>query len=102
VRLYFKEQGEAWLQNLPNLIHYSEQKWSTKIKEPYSLSINYVAPAKMKDETEVVVKICIPGKGFLDELEALQLFWEKGIVQLIDSDKENGIIILEQLSPGIL
>jgi streptomycin 6-kinase len=100
VRLYFKEQGEAWLQNLPNLIHYCEQKWSMKIKEPYSLSINYVAPAKMKDETEVVVKICIPGEGFLDELEALQLFWEKGIVQLIDSDKENGIIILEQLSPG--
>lgn len=100
VRLYFKEQGEAWLQNLPNLIQYCEQKWSMKIKEPYSLSINYVAPATMEDETEVVVKICIPGESFLDELEALQLFREKGIVQLIDSDKENGIIILEQLSPG--
>lgn len=100
VRLYFKEQGEAWLQNLPNLIHYCEQKWSMKIKEPYSLSINYVAPAKLEDETEVVVKICIPGEGFLDELEALQLFRKKGIVQLIDADKENGIIILEKLSPG--
>jgi streptomycin 6-kinase len=100
VRLYFKEQGEAWLHKLPNLIHYCEQKWSMKIKEPYSLSINYVAPATMLDGTEVVVKVCIPGEGYLDELEALQLFGGKGIVQLIDSDKENGIIVLERLSPG--
>lgn len=100
VRLSFKEQGELWLQNLPNLIHYCEQKWSLKIKEPYTLSINYVAPATMEDTTEVVVKICIPGKGFLDELEALHLFRDKGMVQLIDLDKENGIIILKKLSPG--
>jgi streptomycin 6-kinase len=100
VRLYFKEQGEVWLRDLPNLIHYCEQKWSMKMKEPYSLSVNYVAPAAMEDGTEVVVKICIPGEGFLDELEALHLFRERGIVQMIDSDQENGIIILEHLSPG--
>lgn len=100
VRLYFKEQGEVWLQKLPNLIHYCEQKWSMKINEPYSLSINYAAPATMEDGTEVVVKICVPGESFLDELESLQLFRDKGIVQLIDSDRENGILILEKLSPG--
>lgn len=100
VRLYFKEKGEAWLQALPNIIHYCEQKWSITMREPYSLSVNYVAPARFEDGTEVVVKICIPGKGFLDELEALQLFGEKGIVQLVDSDKQHGIIILEKLSPG--
>jgi streptomycin 6-kinase len=100
VKLYFKEQGEAWIQNLPNLILYCEQKWSMKIKEPYSLSINYVAPATMEDGKEVVVKVCIPGEGYLNELESLQLFAGRGMVQLIDSDKENGIIILEKLSPG--
>ncbi|PLR89811.1 aminoglycoside phosphotransferase family protein [Bacillus sp. T33-2] len=101
VRQYFKENGEVWLQNLPKLIHYCQQKWSIQVKEPFpSLSINYVAPAIMEDKTEIVVKICIPGESFLDELEALQLFRQRGIVQLIDSDKENGIIILEKLSPG--
>ncbi|WP_257351534.1 aminoglycoside phosphotransferase family protein [Pseudalkalibacillus decolorationis] len=100
VRLYFQEQGEAWLEKLPELIEYCEQKWSMKLKEPYSLSVNYVAPAVMEDSTEVVVKICIPGEEFLDELEALQLFGEKGSVQLIDSDHKNRIIILEKLSPG--
>jgi streptomycin 6-kinase len=86
VKLYFKEQGESWLQDISNLIHYCEQKWSMKMKEPYSLSINYVAPATMEDSSEVVVKICIPGEGYLDELEALQLFAGQGMVSLIDSE----------------
>jgi streptomycin 6-kinase len=34
VRLYFKEKGEAWLQELPNIIDYCEQKWSMKMSEP--------------------------------------------------------------------
>lgn len=88
------------LQELPKIIQYCEQKWSMKMQEPYSLSVNYVAPAKIEDGPEVVVKICIPGEGFLDEIEALILFGEKGIVQLFDSDQEKGIIILEKLSPG--
>ncbi|WP_099157468.1 aminoglycoside phosphotransferase family protein [Virgibacillus ndiopensis] len=99
VRLYFKERGEEWLQSLPNLIQYCEEKWSIQMREPFSLSVNYVAPATMLDGKEVVVKICIPENGFLDELEALQLF-QKKMVKLIDYDKENGIIILETLSPG--
>ncbi|WLD93864.1 aminoglycoside phosphotransferase family protein [Alkalihalobacillus sp. AL-G] len=100
VRLFFKERGEAWLNQLPELILYCEQKWSMKMEEAYSLSVNYVAPAKMDNGREVVVKICISSEGFLDELEALRLFGEKGIVQLVDSDLEKGIILLERLSPG--
>ncbi|WP_188456287.1 aminoglycoside phosphotransferase family protein [Virgibacillus oceani] len=99
VRLYFKEQGKEWLQDLPSLIQYCENKWSVKMHEPYTLSVNYVAPATMQNGKEAVVKICIPGSGFLAELEALQLFHKK-IVQLIDYNKENGILILEKLSPG--
>lgn len=100
IRLYFKEKGEAWLENLPNLIRYCEQKWSLRMGEPYSLSVNYVAPAVMEDVKEVVVKLCIPGDGFMDEIEALKLFSSKGMVQLIDHDAEHGVLILEKLSPG--
>ncbi|MFC0471098.1 aminoglycoside phosphotransferase family protein [Halalkalibacter kiskunsagensis] len=100
VRLYYKAKGEAWLQQLPKLIQYCEQKWSIKLKEPYFLSINYVAPATMEDGTEIVVKICIPDEGFLNELEALQLFANDRMVSLIDSDKRYGIIVLKKLSPG--
>ncbi|PYZ93030.1 hydrogenase expression protein HypB [Salipaludibacillus keqinensis] len=100
VRLYFKTKGEKWLQQLPSLIHYCEETWSLTIKDPYKLSINFVAPAMAKDGREVVVKICLPGEDFLNEREALQSFNGNAMVKLIDSDKEKGIFILEKLSPG--
>ncbi len=100
VRLYFEEQGEEWLDDLPSLIRYCEKKWTMKIGEPYELSINYVAPAILSDGTEVVIKLCIPGEGFQHELEALRLFNGKGMVRLIDSDAEKGVLILEKLTPG--
>ncbi|MBD8069087.1 aminoglycoside phosphotransferase family protein [Bacillus sp. PS06] len=100
VKLYFKEEGERWLQELPTIIKHVEDKWSLKLGKPYSLSINYVAPAVMSDGAEVVVKICIPGEGFLQELEALRLFRNNGMVQLMDSEEERGVLLLEKLSPG--
>ncbi|NDI36285.1 hypothetical protein [Chengkuizengella sediminis] len=74
VRLYFKKHGEIWLQKLPNIIKDCEQKWSFEIEQPYTLSVNYVAPVKFNNGSEAVIKICIPGEGFLNELEALNLF----------------------------
>ncbi|WP_416150438.1 aminoglycoside phosphotransferase family protein [Salipaludibacillus sp. HK11] len=100
VRLYFKDDGEKWLQELPSLIAYCERNWKLKLKDPYHLSINYVAPATMEDNTEVVVKICLPGKEFTDELETLKLYNGRGTVKLIDSDTEKGILILEKITPG--
>ncbi|MCF6136493.1 aminoglycoside phosphotransferase family protein [Pseudalkalibacillus berkeleyi] len=100
IHLYFGEVGDAWLENLPKLIKYCEVKWSLAMNEPYSLSINYVAPAEMEDGRDVVIKICIPGNDFLDEVEALKLFRDKGMVKLIDYDINNGILILEKLLPG--
>ncbi len=100
VRMYFNLQGEEWLSKLPEIIQYCENKWNLQMKQPYALSINYVAPAIMENGSEVVVKICIPGKGFQDELEVLRLFNGKGMVKLIEFDEENGIFILEKLTPG--
>ena len=100
VCFYFKEEGKAWLQKLPDIIKYCEQKWMLKIGEPYHLSINYVAPAKLESGKEVVVKFSIPGVAFLDEVESLRLFNHHGMVQVIDFDRERGIIILEKLTPG--
>lgn len=100
VHLFFKEKGKAWLDRLPDLIQYCEETWSLTMKEPFSLSVNYVAPAMKHNGEEVVVKICIPGNDFLDELEALRLFREQGIASLLDYDEEHGIFILEKVDPG--
>ena len=68
VLLYFGSEGEKWLNNLPKLISFCEEKWSLTFREPYLLSVNYVAPAIREDGTEVVVKICLLGEGFANEL----------------------------------
>lgn len=100
VQLYYGDRGASWLQKLPELIHYSEQKWGMKIHEPYDLSINYVAPALLHNGGEVVIKICLPGEEFLNELEALQLLGENSIVKIVDYDRDNGLLLLHKLSPG--
>ncbi|MBB6452686.1 streptomycin 6-kinase [Salirhabdus euzebyi] len=100
VRHYFKEEGEKWLQQLPELIRYCETKWSLKMHAPYKLSTNYVAPATMSSGDEIVVKLCIPSDGVRDEILALQTFDGKGIVRLLDCDIQKGIILLEKVTPG--
>ncbi|SEA98552.1 streptomycin 6-kinase [Thalassobacillus cyri] len=100
VRLYFKEEGEAWLQKLPGLITYCEEKWALQLKTPFFLSINYVAPAVREDGTELVVKISLPGGGFLDEWEALHLFNGEGMASLVEVDQEHRILLIEKLTPG--
>ncbi|SDJ83294.1 aminoglycoside phosphotransferase family protein [Sediminibacillus albus] len=100
IKLYFREEGEAWLAKLPNIIRYCEQKWQLIMHEPYQLSINYVAPARMADGTKAVVKISPPGGEFIDQLEALQSLRSPAMVNLIDYEAEYGIMLLEQVLPG--
>ncbi|WP_216831124.1 aminoglycoside phosphotransferase family protein [Alkalihalobacterium elongatum] len=100
VKHCFNELGKKWLDELPNIIKYCEEKWSLQIQKPYTLSINYAAPAKLLNGKEVVVKLCLPGDEFLGELEALQLLQKRGIVRLIDADTERGVMVLEKITPG--
>ncbi|KIL51035.1 aminoglycoside phosphotransferase family protein [Jeotgalibacillus campisalis] len=100
VHLYAKEKGEDWLMKLPFLIQHAEQKWNLTVKEPYTLSINYVAPAERMDGERVVIKICLPGDGFTHELRALNHFKGNGMVRLLDWDEEKGILLLQHISPG--
>ncbi len=100
VKHYFKQEGEAWLERLPEIIHQCEQKWRVTMEEPYSLSVNYAAPAKLNDRTQVVVKISIPGEEFSRELEALKLLQSQSMVELLDVDQELGAFLLERIIPG--
>ena len=64
------------------------------------LSYNYVAPAVRGDGVDVILKAGVPTPEFLAELEALRLLNGRGIVQLLDVDRDNGILLLERLRPG--
>ncbi|UTR09848.1 aminoglycoside phosphotransferase family protein [Evansella sp. LMS18] len=101
VKHYFGREGEEWLLRLPRLINHCEERWQLRMLAPYSLSINYVAPAVKLTGEKLVVKCCIPGKEFLNELEALRLLKGERMGAVIDWDDQNGIILLEKLEPGL-
>ena len=97
------EEGERWLASIPSIIQEFEKKWSLKVGPPYPLSYNYVAPATRSDGTDVVLKIGFPGdREFKTEIEALTIFNGDGAVRLFEADKENAVILLEKVTPGVL
>ncbi len=92
--------GQLWLQNLNALLRHCEELWSLQVLEPFPLSYNFVAPVVFADGAGAVLKLCVPGPETLREIAALRAFDGNGICKLIEADKERGILLLEQLTPG--
>lgn len=100
IKSIHKEEGETWLRNFNSLIEYCEKKWSLKVLAPFDLSYNFVAPAERENGHKVVLKLSVPTKEFYSEVEALRYFAGEGMVEIIDTEIEKGILILDHLIPG--
>lgn len=93
--------GAEWLKRLPILVAECEQRWSLTVGAPFEpLSYNYVAPAVRTDGADVVLKVGFPNPELLSEIEALRICAGRGIVRLLDSDHDQGVMLLERLKPG--
>jgi len=101
VLMYFGDQGRDWLDNLPVILEEVAREWSLEVDKPFTnLSVNFVAPAKQPDGSEVVLKLGVPNKEISSEIAALSHFAGKGAVSLIGSDGARGVLVLEKLAPG--
>lgn len=98
----YGDSGRKWLDSIPQKIKSYSQKWNLDIFPPFILSYNYVAPAKKSDGTSAVLKIGFPDdKEFQGEIDALSVFNGEGTAKLVEADRENAVILLEQIHPGI-
>jgi streptomycin 6-kinase len=96
------EAGAFWLQSLPTLIETCEKQWSLKVFPPFPLTYNYVAPCIRSDGTHAVLKIGFPqDREFQTEIEALSVFQGEGIEKLLQADKDNAVLLLERVTPGV-
>jgi len=95
-----KEKGEIWLENFEDLCNRCEIRWNMKILSPFELSYNFVAPILIDGQKNAVIKLSVPNEEFNSEVEALREFKDNEFVKVIDSDLNEGILILEQLLPG--
>ena len=99
------EAGASWLQRLPETIAACEQRWSLTALPPLDdLTYNYIAPALMRDGTQVILKLGVPGAElnpeFGCEIEALRRFDGRGCVRLLAADVDIGALLLERAEPG--
>jgi streptomycin 6-kinase len=94
-------EGAAWLSQLPALLESCEERWSLKLHAPFpNLSYHYVAPATGPGGAQWVLKAGYPNPGMVAESEALRLFDGRGVVGLLQTDLNQGLLLLEQLVPG--
>lgn len=96
----FGLRGQHWLEELPSLLGKAAGRWNLKIAEPYLLSYNYVCRATRANGTPVVLKLGVPNPELASEMITLQTWGGRGAVRLLEMDVENGMCLLEQLTPG--
>jgi streptomycin 6-kinase len=102
VRATFGAAGENLLRDLPGIVAESKARWRLELFAPFdNLSFNYVAPGRLADGTQVVLKIGVPANKELHaEIATLRLYGGKGMVRLLDAAPEQGVFLLERLLPG--
>ena len=95
------EAGRLWLDGLAALVEHCAGRWELKVGPPFTpLSYNYAAPAEGPRGEHFVLKLGVPARGLLYEIDALRGFDGCGAVRLFDSDAARGALLLERLEPG--
>jgi streptomycin 6-kinase len=95
--------GRQWLEQLPRTLADAATRWSLDLRPPFAnLTFNYAAPATLADGTPVVVKAGFvpPDKELVSEVAALTHWNGRGAVRLLESDLDQGLLLLERLVPG--
>jgi streptomycin 6-kinase len=94
-------EGRPWLEHFPELLAECQLHWMLAVMAPLpNLTHNYVAPAVGADGQELILKLGVPDRELLTEIDALRLFDGRGCVQLVAADRERGALLLERLRPG--
>lgn len=94
--------GREWVAGIPSLLARLREAWDiAEVDEtfPY-LGYAWVAPVRLRDGTEAVLKLAPPDKEFANELEALRLYGGRGAARLLQGDPSAVALLLERLRPG--
>lgn len=98
----FGNDGQAWLDELPQILDKLATRWHITLQEPFlNLSYNFVAPAiRHSDNTAVVLKIGFPRDELRQEIAALRFTHGRGQLPLLASDDDLCALLLPRLQPG--
>jgi streptomycin 6-kinase len=93
--------GADWLDRLPEIVGTCAARWSLEVGSPFEpATISYVAPARLPDGAEAVLKVNFPEPESEHEAEALRLWDGRGAVRLLASDPGERALLVERCVPG--
>lgn len=95
-------EGVQWHKTIPAIVTTYEAKWSIRVRPPFELNYNYVAPAEHTNGSQAVLKIGFPkDTEFQSEINALRVFNGEGICQLLEVDQRAAVMLIERITPGL-
>jgi streptomycin 6-kinase len=102
IKQAFGEEGEKWLEELPQTFLKCVKRWDlADFILSNDLSHNLIVFATSPDYGAVALKIGVPHADLFTEMEALQLYGGRHICVCYDLDKELGALLLERFVPGV-
>ena len=98
----FGAEGTRWLDELPARVVALEQAWGLTTEQPFDADgyVSWVAPAKLADGSEAVLKISIPHSEARYEADALRAWDGHGAVRLLHVSDDGFTLLLERCVPG--
>lgn len=95
------DQGQSWINRLHELIRGLEHDWAIQIEAPFpDCNYNFVAPARLSDGAEAVLKVSVPGEHLMAEAKSLEAYGGNGAPKLLERDLERGALLMERIRPG--
>ncbi|MEH7275021.1 aminoglycoside phosphotransferase family protein, partial [Neobacillus vireti] len=97
----FGSEGIVWLESLTQTVQKYLQKWELTSEGPVdNLSYNYVLKVTNSIGTPFILKLGVPNFDTGNEMVTLYAYGGDGCAELLKSDMENGVMLLERLIPG--
>ncbi|AAY61625.1 phosphotransferase enzyme family protein [Rickettsia felis str. Pedreira] len=95
----YKEQGEIWLEKLPEIISKLAQEWNLSNLKPIdNLSFNYVLSGYQNNKP-IILKLSFTAKDLTNEAKALKVFSGFGAATILA--QKDKALLLERAVPGI-
>jgi streptomycin 6-kinase len=93
--------GSEWLVRLPALVEELVELWDLQLEHPFEHAhVSLVAPARLPDGSQAVLKVNFPDLESEREADALA-FWEGvGAVRLLAHDPGRRALLVERCVPG--
>jgi streptomycin 6-kinase len=102
LRETFREEGERWLEGLPERVAALERAWGLTAGRAFDVDgdLSWVAPVRLADGSEAVLKVGIPHDEARYGGEALRLIAGNGAARLLRASEDGYSLLLERCVPG--